>query len=468
MDNNSKKIPKEVLIEYSIKTLIAIAITTSISWFVIDYTITSLTSGFVRASKTRIDAVDKGYGGDKRLLCLISDCSYLEDKKTNTMLKTDNFLEFSSHKLPLVKEDFLTFDSKDYTIYTGKRIGPELRTTVFYNVVVFITLFIVLCSAVGVFFKSIWVRRKKIIESKEIESSVQQQLTESLHHEVGGPLTVVECNLSALMETIVPCEYISGQEICNQQERKDDERCKKCDLLKRYQTPLIKEQLEYYTNVKTNIETIKEILRIVSNSKHLRYTNGNVSITTLLESLVSSRRFTNFNLMPVSVNNLYALENYSLNGDISNATLTNVLHALLNNAFEAHSNKVIITVELDERKENANLYIQDNGHGLRNSKGGLVTNPKDFNKFFKYGFSTKDAETNTDKKWNLVNILLNSVFGNIHDVATTRGAGLAINRNLMRYASGDLYIKSTSEKGTCFVITFPVVKKKDSKIKVLQ
>lgn len=463
-------LPKEVVIEYIVKGIVVILVTSIVTWFVIDYTINTLTDGFAKASKTRIDAVDKGYDSDMRLLCLITDCSMLKKKDSGDIFKTNNYLEFNSSSLsPINKaEDYIQFDSLNYTIFTKKRITTDLKMEVFWNIVILLSILTALISTLAIHFKSTWVRRKKIIENKAIENTIQQQLTESLHHEVGGPLTVVECNINALMETIAPCNHILGKEVCDYEIHGPHEECKNCSDRLKLKDPVLEEQMEYYNAVISNIDSIKDILRIVSNTKHLRYTNGNVSIAALLQGLVSSRRFTNFNLMSVAMNNEKIFEDYSLNGDLSNPGLTNVLHALLNNAFEAHANKVIITAEMNADKTMGILYVQDNGHGLLDSKGRLVTNPKDFNQFFKYGFSTKDGDAKIEKNWNLVNIFFNTIFGTVHDVSTTRGAGLAINRNLMRYGGGDLYVKGTSKDGSCFVVTFPIKKQNRDSINPLQ
>ena len=100
------------------------------------------------------------------------------------------------------------------------------------------------------------------------------------------------------------------------------------------------------------------------------------------------------------------------------------------------------------------LYISDNGHGIQDKSGNLMTNSLET--ICSYGWTSKDKNGKPLKeKLSLFRKLLSYIKVDVSDDETSRGVGLYTNRILLERAGGKLELVETTYEGTTFRILLP-------------
>ena len=110
-----------------------------------------------------------------------------------------------------------------------------------------------------------------------------------------------------------------------------------------------------------------------------------------------------------------------------------------------------VVVTLYKNRQTVEVTVKDNGRGVRDNKGNIVSSTD----IFSYGYSTKG-----DPKLQpgLINRILNKFRLDITGARTVRGVGLSINKELLQSYNGDITLHETSPKGTTFIVKIPVKK----------
>ncbi len=137
----------------------------------------------------------------------------------------------------------------------------------------------------------------------------------------------------------------------------------------------------------------------------------------LLLSLQAKKRGTEFVYLPFATN-------VSILGNPQQ--LKQIFINLLNNAFEAVRENGKVQIACDEREQNCQIRIMDNGIGIKE---------EDLKKLGTVFYTTKER-------------------GN--------GLGLAITQELVKEHNGNMTIESKYGEGTTFILTFPIYTSKDS------
>ncbi len=137
----------------------------------------------------------------------------------------------------------------------------------------------------------------------------------------------------------------------------------------------------------------------------------------LLLSLQAKKRGTEFVYLPFATN-------VSIWGNPQQ--LKQIFINLLNNAFEAVRENGKVQIACDEREQNCQIRIMDNGIGIKE---------EDLKKLGTVFYTTKER-------------------GN--------GLGLAITQELVKEHNGNMTIESKYGEGTTFILTFPIYTSKDS------
>lgn len=260
-----------------------------------------------------------------------------------------------------------------------------------------------------------------------MEDLIQKELTESLHHELSGPIVVLEG---------------------------------KIDMLKNM-APDDPNRAVILDNLDNSISLIRDILNIMANRKHLKYTNGTISIERLIENSVAFNRIKHLGILDIIIDDKdkELFSKYSLLG-LDNGVLVNILNNLITNSTEAGASEVMVYGELREVRDSngemcpvIDLYCKDNGSGIRD-KSGKISNTKDI---FNYCYSTKD-HIDTNNKNSFID-WVKSIFGGINDIQSIRGAGLAISKKLLLSVNDDIVLYDTSVNGTTFKLTLKVKKR---------
>lgn len=261
-----------------------------------------------------------------------------------------------------------------------------------------------------------------------IENKLQRDVTEMIHHEMNMPL--------AIIRTIIEDFKDSS---CYQEHAKKD----------RY----ISEKFE---NMELAIQRIESVLYLLQEAKHIKRNYGTISIYKIIENIIACVNSFNLSKIRAEYYDIDILKSYTTTLDVSSGTLLNIINVMVTNSKEAKASS--ITFRAHVNKGIMNLYIQDNGIGIRDKENKII-NTDDI---FSWGYSSKD---NTGRhiivKKTLLTRILKILRIKLTERSHTRGIGLYVNRSILRRANGDIKLLYTSEKGTTFIISIPVTKLKN-------
>lgn len=299
-------------------------------------------------------------------------------------------------------------------------------------------------------------RLNKGLFKSELETRLQRDLTEVLHHELGAPITVLETNVNELSYLLYPCKK-DITKVCSL--IPDDNsvmksKCRTCERAKFIST-IDKEKITLLKDINLAIERIKSILRIISNSKKIRFSNGTVPIYAICENIVSSINSFKIRKLSATYENEEVIRKYSVRHELGNGNLLNILHVLLNNSIEAGADKVVIKAH-KVTSEKLELYITDNGSGIRDKNNNIILDKN----IFSYGYSTKDTDNSRYKPNTWFTRILDMLGFTLETNKTKRGIGLYVSKVMLEKVGGGIELVSTSSNGTTFKITFPIKKTK--------
>lgn len=405
------------------------------------------------------------YDKDLKLICDIMSCNYIViyDKLRNQDIIYDSIegavtyrehdpsveYNFFNQKIILNYEDLVFVVEKlNKNMNTPER---ELKYKISIFVLIFYTAIHILLTGI---YKRVRFKEKAFLKSK-LESSIQYELTESLHHELQGPISIIKGLVKNIYGNKYPCKKtIDGVCDFNNEELPLKE-CKDCKLRERVNKLKQKDSsdIKTYYSILLNLDRCKATLDLLAKSKHIKYKNGNSSLLEILENVLSTRKLLQVNKFNSNILDKEVLSTISIGKGLNNGLIMNVINNLVTNSLEANATEIVIKHKLDTDKKKCYLSIIDNGHGILDKKGKVIPT----NQIFKYGFSTKDSENSP--VFNIIKKLLNTILGSGTVHLSTRGAGLAISKNIMINGGGDLDLHQTSSRGTEFIITLPYKKK---------
>lgn len=290
----------------------------------------------------------------------------------------------------------------------------------------------------------------------ELEVRLQRDLTEMLHHELGAPIAIIDSSIHEIAESILPCTHKSKDycDLGNNNNNNNNNICKKCKIYIEKKEEL-EPKVELINNITLSLDRIKSILKTISNSKHIRFSNGTVPIFNICENIINSINSFKLHKLDVEYVNPDILKSNSVLRKLGNGNMLNILHVLCNNSIEAFADKVIFEAKLLDVNM-LELKVSDNGNGILD-KNGL---PAKNNDIFRYGYSSKDTNNKYYRDGIIVKLLNLLGFEVSMDNKTTRGIGLFISRETIRKAGGDIILDHTSEEGTTFKLLIPIKKTK--------
>ena len=467
IEHNGKNYIKLFIKENWPRFIIIFTVGIAFSIISINIATSNLTEYYNSEAKERLAAVKNKYGIDIPMLCLVTNCTMVID---NSDKENPMFLDFSKNEIdtilgsrytmgpkkgpppkdhnsllppPPKPHEFrsLTKDphsvlrrnfniikvpSSEIEIIKNIDVLEDVKRDLLVRVIIIFLVFSILSLLVLIQFERIVVRREKYKEVHNLEYSIQKELTESVHHELAGPLAVIEGNLNMFYKTLGSL--------------------------------LTSDQTNYKNQIENAIDSIKSVLKIMSNCKHIKYSNGAISINKIIDSAISSRIMSSLNTVLINFKHKETLDEVAVKGKLSNGEIYNALNTLIINATEAEATKIDITAEVDEKY--IDIIVKDNGIGVRDRKGKINPNQN----IFKYGYSTKDKEYNEHRDEGYIYKVIYAIFGGKHRTRSTRGAGLAINRNILKSHGGDLLLKSTNENGSVFILRVPIKPRRKSMV----
>lgn len=456
---------KSNILERIIIKFITIFIILSIVAYVIDRTTTTtLERKIKQLNENRLEYAYNRFGPNVELLCLMSMCQtvYIHNLEKKYYLgynrETNGFRTYLSEYKPNYIDLQQEYDTGKHAWYS---LGANHDVVIKYpiekvprfdgdKIYIFASIILALSLTMSIVIVIIDTRFNKFKQSKSknaLNDQLRSELTESLHHELAGPISVVESNIRYFIKETIKCPY-SKKNICHYYlSHQEIDECSKC----KYRGLNIGERL---SSTIVSLESMKSILCTMSHLKKMRYQRDNLNLSVILDSVSALNRINTYNVTTINVVDKELTGGYIVDGTLGDGVLFNSIMTLINNSNEAEATQIIITPKLVGSK--MELYISDNGTGIVNSKGKIDKNPE---KIFSYGYSTKEDFHSIKEKASLFSRFISILFSTGSTLTTSRGAGLSIAKKLLRENDGDISLVKTSTEGTVFKIVFPVKKK---------
>lgn len=384
-------------------------------------------------------------------------------------LENNNILDKDLPKLitSILTTDLKLYVDKDkYIFILGTKYIKEysLRLYIITSIIIIILLlplYIILCII-----KERDNKLNKVSYKNELETTLQRNLTEVIHHEMAIPLALIRTLTDNLFIDMFRCPLYKEKScvlhtnlFCNNEE--ELKKCMLCANAFNYtRTDILGvrkiEFLDMYNKIILNIDRLNSILKLLAGAKHIKNSNGNNSLYKIIDNVVSS--VNSFKLEKIKAfyeDNKKLLDKYALGHGLQNGELMNIVQVLVNNAIEALATEIHIYSELGP-DATMNIYFKDNGMGIRDSKNKIVTN----NKIFEMGYTSKadeeDYKTDGIFLVKICKYILKKLNVTLVKRKNTRGIGLYISRNVLREAGGDITLVETSAEGTTFCINIPI------------
>jgi signal transduction histidine kinase len=237
-------------------------------------------------------------------------------------------------------------------------------------------------------------------------------ITENIHHELNTPLEVIDNKIEKIhnqLSAFLLEEYKVTQDI----KTIPPDRVKRNRRLAK-----LNEDFDF---IKTSSEQIYAVLEKMKGFKHLRYSNGNKSFGDIVKGSFKIINISNSNFEYKIDDYLYS---YRVGKDIKNAEVLSIMLNHIKNSLEATASKIHILFSNFE-EDHIYLRIVDNGTGM---PGKIKNN------LFKANFSSKNSDSGI------------------------RGNGMYLNKHILKNVGGDVYLISTSNKGTTLELKIPAIK----------
>lgn len=285
---------------------------------------------------------------------------------------------------------------------------------------------------------------------KLAEIKLQTELTESLHHELGIPIAIIDTLLLDLYTKM----YM-----------KDSGKMFSIDMIPdlktQYKRSVDKVAFEHYENIMSATDRIKAILKLISNNKQIKYNNGTVSLYKIFSNICNSINGFRLTKFKAEFVNQDLMEKYATGYGLDNGLHMNIINIMVTNSLEAGATKIIFRTEYLNDKFIL-LYITDNGIGIRDKNNKIIST----NEIFNYGYTNKENNISKGKKdCRFICKIIRLMFNLKSDkYQTTRGVGLSLVKNILAKANGYVKIKSTSNTGTTFELKIPIKPRLDKHI----
>lgn len=366
-------------------------------------------------------------------ICLKIRCTNILHKDN---YKSDNIYFYMD------KDHNLVYKKDDYVYLINIKELTEYQYILLINFWIFFTIFYIILGTLYAVHKhkeslGIELHYKKLAEVK-----LQTELTESLHHELGIPIAIIDTLLLDLYTKM----YM-----------KDTGKMFSIEMIPElkthYKRSVDKVAFEHYENIMAATDRIKAILKLISNNKHIKYNNGTVSLFKIFSNICNSINGFRLTKFKAEFVNQDLMEKYATGYGLDNGLHMNIINIMVTNSLEAGADKIIFRTEYLNDKFIL-LYITDNGIGIRDKNNNIIAS----NEIFNYGYTIKENTITKGKKdcrfiCKIIRLMFNL---NNNSYQTTRGIGLSLVKNILTKANGYVKIKSTSNEGTTFELKIPI------------
>ena len=406
------------------RNLLLLGFLLSVVLFSICYTAVANYNGIYDKYKYRLEHISREDHNDILKMCEAVNCVSLVDKLTNSPINKVKYnkgkmilygyngyaliklekVEIQSTRLlainlPINKDLYTVIDMKRYTLFIDDTpYWERVIISLYWNLGVF-TIFALLAIFIHFIITSSGTTLDSIKQKKELEGIVQRDIIEVINHEMNVPLAVLSMNLNQLMIKLFPCD------------RREDSICNRCEFREGFLPEFIeqpnpcincenyfsdmgidKELRNHFKDMGFSIDRLNAIVKMMGNSKTIKNTNGNISIKTIVENVISTTNCYKLAKIDLEITTPGLLDKYSVGGNLTNGDMLNILYVLTNNAMEAKANRLVVYGTLINEKT-MDIYVKDNGIGIKNKDGKFIRD----NRIFDYGYSTKSNNNNNNK-----------------------------------------------------------------------
>lgn len=423
------------------------------------FTIFGIYDDNIKEYQNRIDTIVKTEGFDLNLICNVVSCKHVIYEGSKFSI-SDGILAETTEKIN-TSIYFYVFNSDFDTVIKHSDAIFIISNDNFVRIIIYILL-ISSIAIFGLFFIMSLIlyvseSKRNIMEKSilknNLESRLQRDMSESLHHEMGAPLAIISTLIEEIYRLLYPCKHTSNRLCSFKTKNEEMSYCKSCVMFSGTDRKVDQIATKYYEKILLAINSLNVIINTIGESKHIKYSNGTVSILSIITNVISGSNCTRVYKLDADIKNKDLLEKYACGIGLQNGELLLVLTAMINNSIEAKATKLFIEANLTKSEDNIEILIRDNGRGVRDRDDNLVNDINIFN----YGYSTKSKngiplapkkklEKVMDRFFNLNNV----------DVVNERGVGLSVNKRILNKSSGDIDLVSTSVQGTTFKITIPI------------
>jgi len=407
----------------------------------------------------RLTNIVKTEGLDLNLLCNVVDCEAIKYNSTvyennnGIIAKTDNKYNFKVYKGNLNSEldtiiensnTVILISNRKFFLLTNKVLIPLTSLFIFFTTLIYIS-------------KMISDLRRSRVEKGglkiEMESQLQRDLTESISHELGGPIAIVYTLIEDLYRKLYPC-IKTEDGVCDFKnivlEKEECVNCVYC--VKGRQNRKIDEiAISHYYKIRFNLDRLNTVQSLVAGAKHIKYSNGTIALYEILDNVISSNNSYRVSKLKAKYKDLEYFNKYACGPGLSNGEMLIAMGTMITNSTEAKSTEITFSVDKSNTETNMlSIIVEDNGIGIRNELNEIIDNTDIFN----YGFSTKDANGENIHITNWIKKFLYKL--GKHDSISSRGVGLSLTKRIISNSRGDVELMSTSIEGTKFKVTIPI------------
>lgn len=392
---------------------------------------------------SQLSSVEQYKTNDIRLLCSIISCdkAYIaENNVTYEYKRKDGSLtKIEPDDIPVSILGAISTDFSTIVRYKNYEFVIDNDSPADLVVKLFSTLSLILWITFSVIFYNFSARQyKEELYDKGnlknyIENKSQRSITEMIHHEMVAPIAVIRSEVEAIYKAIYNenCQY------------------------KRSYDNQVKQDIETINLALCRLDAILEMLR---DSKQIKSTDKTMCIFAIADNIINTVRCFNIGKIDVRYEHEEILKKFAVD-KISNGMFLNMLQIMVNNSVEAKATLITFNAKIISHNT-LEVYIKDNGRGIRDKFNRIVKNSDDI---YKYGYSTKNKNGEAvvgKSKWRYFLSLLGL---KINSISAIRGIGLNLNKQLLGKIGGDISVVETSQAGTTFKLTLPVIKVTNNK-----
>ena len=412
-------------------------------------------------AQSTVSTVSIANNGSITETCEILNCAYFDvDGVRVYHQKNGEYTELAHKNVGFTDliEDLLVIpvETKDHSVTLG--LSVRSLCTFYTNTILTLYVFLMVLSLIFLMRYLISSNIKSLKDGASNTASLHNKnmsmLAEQLHHELNTPLSVVKelCDkVFSNMEVASTCNRVD----------KGSSPCTSCTMPEKFA-----EMSNFKRIIDNNIRQAFVFIERMADVKQIRYSNGNKSIYDIAKAT--------FDIMGVYNRTNYtydidvSLRNYRIDhgSGLKNHELMNILVNHIKNSLEAGSCHIVVSLNkvvhykmnrLDRSLAKAIDFLSTHDLGVGTPLAIVIL----------YKFMSTKARHNTklarvaliDNGTGIPEEFQSKIF-NLNSSTkkkngVIRGAGLYLNREILRDSRGDLWLHKTNKTGTTFILDVP-------------